>query len=129
MSDADQGGGGVLDSARRLAGSVLGLIHNRLSLATIELQEERLRAISQLIWVGVGFALGLAGILVAIGAVAFFLWERAGYAGLVGLALASLAGGAVVLLRVRREIVHGPQPFATTVAEFKKDFECLRPPQ
>jgi uncharacterized membrane protein YqjE len=129
MPDADQGGGGLLDSARRMGSSALGLLHNRLSLAAIELQEEKLRALSLLIWLGVAFALGLAGILVAIGAVAFFLWERAGYAGLVGLALATMLGAGVVLWLLRRRITHGPQPFATTVSEFQKDLECLRPPE
>jgi uncharacterized membrane protein YqjE len=128
MSEAEQGGG-VLDSTRRIANSILGLLHNRISLAAIELQEEKLRAINLLIWLSVAVTLGAAGILVAISALALFLWERAGYAGLIGLAFGAIAGGAVVLLLLRRRILRGPQPFATTVTEFGKDLECLRPPQ
>lgn len=129
MADADQGGDGILDSGRRMANSVLGLLHNRLSLAAIELQEEKLRAISLLIWLCVAIALGVAGLMVAIGALALFLWERAGYAGLIGLAIFALAAAAVVFFLLRRRILRGPQPFAMTVAEFEKDFECLRPHQ
>lgn len=129
MAGEDQGGDGMFDSARRMANSVLGLLHDRISLAAVELQEEKLRAISVLIWLCVAIALGVAGMLVAISALAFFLWEQAGYAGLIGLAVASIAGAAVVLWLLRRRILSGPQPFAVTVAEFGKDFECLRPRQ
>jgi uncharacterized membrane protein YqjE len=128
MAEAEQETGGVLDSARRIASSALGLLHNRFSLISVELQEEKLRAISLLVWLGIAIALAGTGILVAIGALALFLWQRAGYAGLIGLALAALAGGFVVLWRLRQRILQGPQPFATTVAEFGKDLECLRPP-
>lgn len=117
----------MLDSARRMTSSVLGLLHTRISLAAVELQEEKLRAISLLIWLCVAMAMGVAGILVAISALAIFLWEQAGYAGLIGLALGALAGGATVLWLLRRSILRGPQPFAVTVAEFGKDLQCLRP--
>ena len=126
MAEAEQGAGGVLDSVRRIASSVLGLLHNRLSLAAVELQEEKLRAISVLLWLCGAAVLAAAGIMVAIASLGLFLWERAGYAGLIGLALAALGAGFVVLLLLRRRILRGPQPFAVTMAEFSKDLECLR---
>jgi uncharacterized membrane protein YqjE len=129
MAEAEQGAGGVLDSDRRIASSVLGLLHNRLSLAAVELQEEKLRAISLLLWLCAAVGLATVGLLVVVAALGLFLWERAGYAGLVGLAFAAFTGGFVVLLLLRRRILRGPQPFAVTVAEFEKDLECLRPPQ
>ena len=129
MAEAEQGAGGVLDSARRIASSVLGLLHNRLSLVAVELQEEKLRAISLLLWLCAAVGLASAGLMVAIAALGLFLWERAGYAGLVGLAFAAFAGGFVVLFLLRRRILRGPQPFSVTMAEFGKDLECLRPPQ
>ena len=129
MSEAEQGEGGVLDSARRIASSALGLVQNRLSLAAVELQEEKLRAISVLLWLCAAMVLAATGIMVAIAALALFLWARAGYAGLVGLALAALAAAFLVVWLLRRRILRGPQPFAVTLTEFGKDLECLRPPQ
>ena len=129
MPDEEKGGAaGTFDSVRRIGTSALGLLQNRLSLVAVELQEEKLRVISLLMWVGVALLLAAAGIMVAIAALALFLWERAGYAGLIGLALAALAGGFVMVLWVRRHVMRGPQPFATTVSEFGKDLQCLRPP-
>jgi uncharacterized membrane protein YqjE len=129
MPDADHGGAGLLESVRRIGHSVLALIQNRLSLAAVDLQEEKLRAISVLIWLCAAMALGVAGILVAIGALALFLWGQAGYAGLIGLAVLSLGGAVAVLWVLRRRILQGPQPFAATITEFEKDLQCLRPPQ
>jgi uncharacterized membrane protein YqjE len=118
-----------MDSVRRLANSVLGLMHNRLSLIAVELQEEKIRAINHIIWLSVAMALGVAGVLVAIATLAIFLWERAGYAGLIGLALLTLGLAALALWLLRRRILNGPQPFATSVAEIGRDFETLRPRQ
>ncbi len=116
-----------MDSVRRVTNSVLGLVHNRLSLIAVELQEEKIRAINHIIWLSVAMALGVAGLLVAIATLAIFLWQRAGYAGLIGLAVITLGLAALALWLLRRHIFNGPQPFATSVAEISKDFETLRP--
>ena len=126
MAEAEHGGDGLLDTGRRIASSVLGLLQNRLSLAAVELQEEKLRIVSLLIWVGVALVLAASGIMVAIAALALFLWERAGYAGLIGLSVVTLGAGLLVVWLLRRRILQGPRPFAVTVDEFHKDLECLR---
>ncbi|MEO6993105.1 MAG: phage holin family protein [Lacunisphaera sp.] len=129
MDDSHQNSGGLMDSVRRVTNSVLGLAHNRLSLLAVELQEEKIRVINHIIWLSVAMALGVAGVLVAIATLAIFLWERAGYAGLIGLSLVTLGLAALALWLLRRHILNGPQPFATSVAEISKDFETLRPRQ
>lgn len=118
--------GDLMSSVRRLGRSLLGLVHTRVELFTVELQEEKLRAINLVLWLSVAVAFGLAGILIAVGALALFLWQTAGYAGLIGLALTALAVAAGVFWSVRHRILHGPEPFAGTVDEFRKDAECLR---
>lgn len=129
MDEAHQNSGGLVDSLRRVTNLVLGLVHNRLSLFAVELQEEKIRAINHIIWLSVAMALGMAGLLVAIATLAIFLWQRAGYAGLIGLALVTLGLAGLALWLLRRHILNGPQPFATSVAEISKDFETLRPRQ
>ena len=66
MAEAEHGGDGLFDSGRRIASSIIGLLQNRLSLAAVELQEEKLRVISLLVWLCVALVLATAGILVAI---------------------------------------------------------------
>jgi uncharacterized membrane protein YqjE len=82
--------------------------------------------INLLLWLGIAMTLGAAGLLVGMGALAVWLWNSAGYAGLIALALAAMAAAAGILSGIRRRIKSGPPPFAGTVAEFRKDSECLR---
>ncbi len=116
-------------SVRRIGTSLLGLIRTRIDLFAVELQQEKLRASSLLIWLAVAIALLGAGVLVAIGTLAVILWERFGDAGLIALTIATLLAGAVLLWFLRRRIKRGPAPFSATVAEFQKDLACLRPPE
>jgi len=125
MDDGDSKPG-WLDSLRRTGDALLGLVQNRFELAGVELQEEKIRAVNLLVWLSVAIALGTAGLLIATGALALFLWEKSGYAGLIALALVALAGSARILHIIRRRIQTAPPPFAGTVDEFRKDRECLK---
>lgn len=126
MAEADPASGGLLASLRRIAGSLFALLQTRAELFTVELQEEKLRAINLLMWLTIALALGVAGILMTAAIVGFFIWEKAGYLGVTGFAVALLAGAAGLLLMLRRRILHGEPPFATTIAEIGKDLSCLR---
>lgn len=117
---------GLSGSLRRIGASLLGLAQTRLELFSVELQEEKLRVLNLLVWFSVAMALAVAGLLVAIGALGLFLWETAGYAGLVGLVVGTLGGATALLWMLRRRILRRAAPFAQTAAEFKKDFESLR---
>jgi len=128
MADEDSSQDGLLTSAKRIGQSLLALLHTRVELFAVELQEEKLRAIRMLVWLTVALALGVAGILVTVAALGIFLWEKAGYFGLVGLAIVTLAGAAALLWILHRRILSGPDPFAATISEIGKDLECLKAP-
>jgi uncharacterized membrane protein YqjE len=117
---------GWFDSLRRIGASLLALIHSRFELFAVELQQEKLRLISLLLWLGIAMTLGAAGLLVGMGALGVWLWNSAGYGGLIALALVALAAAAAILLGIRRQIKSGPPPFAGTIVEFRKDSQCLR---
>lgn len=118
--------GGIMSSARRLGASLLGLLRSRAELFAVELQEEKLRALSLLAWLTAAVALGVAAILLGVATLALFLWQQAGFAGLSGLTVAVLAAAIALFALVQRRIAEGPEPFAATVAEFRKDAACLR---
>ncbi|MDO8539318.1 MAG: phage holin family protein [Opitutaceae bacterium] len=126
MVDGADNPGGIMAAARRLGTSLLGLLQTRAELFAVELQEEKLRALRLLAWLTAAVALGVAAILMAVATLALFLWQNAGYAGLIGLTVAVLAAAITLFAVIHRRIVHGPEPFAATVAEFRKDAECLR---
>jgi len=129
MFASDESLGGILEILRRFGHSVVGLLHTRAELFAVEWQEEKLRAIRLLVWVALAIALGVAGVLVAVGALALFSWETAGYPGLVALAAVCLGLVAILLWRLKRAILCGPLPFAETLSQFRKDAECLRQPE
>lgn len=120
---------GFAESVRRLGKSLMDLLHTRTELFSVELQEEKIRALRLVLWVAAAIAVGVSGLLIAMGALALRIWEAAGYWGLVGLAAGALGTAALILWGVHRNITKGPTPFAGTVAEFKKDAACLRQPQ
>jgi len=125
MSDGDPKPDGWMEALRPSGDSLLGLAQSRLELFTVEFQEEKLRAIYLLIWLTIALALLVAGVLVVVGALAIFLWNAAGYIGLISLAVLTLAGAAGLLWRLHQRLHSGPTPFNTTVTEFKKDREWL----
>ncbi len=132
MTGADTSGQGTVgftESVRRLGKSLLDLLHTRSELFAIELQEEKVRALKLVLWIAAAIAVGVSGLLVAMGALALWVWEAAGYWGLVGLAVGALGAAALILWSVHRKITNGPSPFAGTVAEFRKDAACLRQPK
>ena len=125
MDESEHTPCGWLNSLRRTCDSLVGLAQSRFELFTVELQEEKLRTLNLIFWLFVALTLGVAGLLVGLGALAIYLWDVAGYFGLVGLALMALAAAAGVWGNIRRRIRNGPAPFAETIAEFRKDRECL----
>lgn len=126
MNTSPPNPGGWLGSLRRIGESSLALLRSRFELFTVEWQEEKLRLLNLLIWLVLAAAIGVAGVFVAIMTLAFWLWATAGYAGLIVLALGALAVASGIIWAIRRKIQTGPTPFAQTVAEFRKDGECLR---
>ena len=126
---SDQGSVGFAESARRMGKSLLDLLHTRAELFSLELQEEKVRALRLVLWVAAAIAVGVSGLLIAMGALALWVWEVAGYWGLAGLAMGALGAAAGILWGVHRSVTNGPVPFAGTVAEFKKDAACLRQPR
>lgn len=126
MSTSPPNPGGWLDSLRRIGDSFLTLTRSRFELFTVELQEEKLRLFNLLIWITLAAAFGFAGVFIIVIALAIWLWAIGGYLGLIALGVAALAGAAGILLSIRNQLQTGPAPFAQTVAEFRKDGECLR---
>ena len=126
MDTAPPNPSGWLESLRRIGESLLGLMRSRFELFTVEWQEKKLRLLNLFVWLALAAVVGGAGLLVGIAALALWLWTVAGYAGLIGLATVALAVAAGIVWSVRQGIKSGPTPFAHTVAEFRKDGECLR---
>jgi len=131
MAEGDQPSRGLFSSLARIFDTALATVQNRLELFSVELREEKCRLIDVL-------ALAAAVIFLAVLAATVFTFlvvllsgvlfgERVQLGVLAGFALL-YGGGAYGAFRVlKRRLTEGPVPFADTIAELKKDRECLRP--
>lgn len=119
------GTGGLFESLRALAGSVVSIAHTRLELLSADIAEERAHLTSLLVMGLVSlFFLGVGVVLLAILIVVAF-WEShrlAALGGLTGLFLIAGAGLAwLAMLKARTK----PRLFEASLAELSKDRQQL----
>ncbi len=125
MDRGESNSGGFLSLLRRIGDSILALLQNRLELVALELYEERVRLISLLLRVLLLLVLGTIALLSATALVVVIFWDSRIVALVILTVLYGLAALAM-LWDVRKRLTAGPPPFADTLAEFRKDAQCLR---
>lgn len=124
MSEVDQQP--VSAPLRRLGASLLALGRIRLELFAIEVQEEKDRVASLLLWAVLAALLVGFGLLMAVLLITVALWDTHR---LLALALATviLVGAAVVaVLKVRRLVSLPATLFQASIAELREDGAALR---
>jgi uncharacterized membrane protein YqjE len=117
---------GLFSSVRRLCESVLTVLHNRVELFAVELQEEKSRAIELLIFAMCGVFLGVIAVVVVTFTIAFLLEGDARRIALIIFSALYVLGSAGFFLAVRSLLKNRPPPFSATIAELKKDRSCLQ---
>jgi uncharacterized membrane protein YqjE len=122
-----QTGGSVSGPVRRLAASLIALGRIRLELLAIEVQEEKDRVASLLLWaVLTALLAGFGAVFVALFVTVVF-WDTHRLAGL-GIAAALFVGlAALGALRLRRLVASGSTLFQASIAELRRDSDALRP--
>ena len=116
----------LMSSVGRIAETLLRTLQNRVELLGVELEEERDRLLSTLLWAAGAIFAGLLAIGCLTATIALLSPENIRPYVLIGftvLYLAGFVGGAVVL---RRRLKHRPPPFSETVSELKKDISWIR---
>ena len=120
------GSSGLLGSLRGFADGLLGSVHDRFELLSVELQEEKHRLIQIAIWISAIAALALLAVTFASFALVVLFWETARGAVVSGLALAYIAGLVATVVGFKRFMKRQPKPFADTIEEFKRDRACIQ---
>ena len=117
-------GFGLLGSIRRMFDNAVGAVHSRIELVVVELQEERDRAVSILVWSGVLLFLAFMAIVAFSFCVILAFWQYAIWAGL-GLGVLYLIGAVIAATFIRKRL---KAPFfAETMNQLRKDREWLSP--
>jgi uncharacterized membrane protein YqjE len=123
MSSPEPKTSGLIDSVKRVGESALALLHNRLQLFSVELQEEKLRVIQAVLWLCTGVILIFLGLAMAVGTVAMLVHACWGVMGLAGLTALLIVVGAIVLAVMWNRLKASGSPFSGTLQELKKDSE------
>jgi uncharacterized membrane protein YqjE len=122
-----QTGGSVSGPVRRLAASLIALGRIRLELLAIEVQEEKDRVASLLLWAVLTALLAAFGAVFVALFVTVVFWDTHRLAGL-GIAAALFVGLAVLgALRLHRLVASGSTLFQASIAELRRDSDALRP--
>ncbi len=127
MVEKDPGSeGGLLDSIRKLATTLVGVLQTRLGIFATELEEAKLQ-LSQLLLLGLValFCLGLGIILLAVFFVVLF-WDSYRLAVLGIMAAVFLGIGIFAVLALRAKAAENTEMFSATLAELAKDREQLK---
>ena len=118
---------GWLEAVAALGREVCAGVRERVELAALELQEEKVRLCQTFVWLGAAIAFALLALLFA--ALAFVVWggEAGRLAVLSVLAFTFGASALVAFVLLRRRLLREVPPLEATREELKEDDECLRP--
>jgi uncharacterized membrane protein YqjE len=127
METRAPGSSGLLGSLRSFADGLLGSVHDRVELLSLELQEEKFRLIQTCLWITAIVLLSLLTIVFGSFALVVWLWETSRLTAIVGLAGVYLVGTIAAVVLFKRFLARQPPPFAATLNELKHDRACIRP--
>jgi len=116
---------GLLESLKRLTGTLLSIIQTRLELLSNELEEERLRVRQMLFYGSLAlFFFGLSVMLLTVFVVVLF-WDSYRLQVLGGLTAIFFIAGTLVWIELRRLSRERTKLFSTSLAELDDDRDRL----
>ncbi|CAN1599988.1 phage holin family protein [Pseudomonas sp. B21-028] len=127
INDSSSSESGTASSARRLGAAFLGLLHSHVELFGMELQEQKARTVSLLLFAGLALVFALLLLVGLSTLVLILVWDTYRLAGIIGLCLFYLLAALFCGLRLRAAIYDESTPFHATLEELTNDRERLLP--
>jgi uncharacterized membrane protein YqjE len=127
MSEAPPSPTGLLDAARLFGGQLVATVKDRVTLLSVELQEEKLRLTQMLLWVSAIVFAGIMALTFGTLLLVYLWWDSARLALLAGLTLAYGGAAAALIWAFQRFLRRQPAPLAATLEELEADAQCIRP--
>ncbi|SDY96545.1 phage holin family protein [Pseudomonas sp. NFIX28] len=114
-------------SPRRLGAAFLGLLHSHVELFGIELQEQKARTVSLLLFAGLTLVFALL-LLVGLSTMVLILfWDTYRLAAIIGLCIFYALAALFCALRLKAAVFDESSPFHATLEELSNDRERLLP--
>ena len=114
-------------TSRRLGAALLGLLHSHVELFGIELQEQKSRTLSLLLFAGLALVFALLALVALSGLILILLWENYRMYGMLGLCVFYVLAGIFCAMRLKAAIFDESSPFSGTLHELANDRERLLP--
>jgi len=110
---------------RRISTTFLSILHNRLELATLELKEEKHWAVATLIVAVLAASFAILSVVAVLVTIAFVVPPAARPWVMIGISALMIAGLLICVFNLKARL-NRPPVLAETLAEIKKDIECLK---
>ncbi len=120
--------GGLFESLKRLAATLVAIGSTRLELLSADLEEQRVLLTSMLIWALVGLFCAALGVVLATLLVVVVFWDTNRVLVLGILVVLFFLGAALAWSVVRNTARAKPRIFSASLAELSKDHERLTSP-
>lgn len=114
-------------SSRRLGAAILGLLHGHVELFGIELQEQKARTLSLLLFAGLALVFALLLLTALSALLLILLWDSYRLAGIIGLCVFYGLAAVFCGVRLKAAVFDESSPFHATLEELAKDRERLLP--
>lgn len=119
--------GGIIQSLRNLAATLVGVLHTRLELLVTEIEEERVRLLQLVLWgAGALFFLGVAFLLLVMLLIVVF-WDSHRIVVIAVLAGLALAAGIGMAVGARHRMHGRSRLFSASLDELARDRDQLTP--
>jgi uncharacterized membrane protein YqjE len=118
---------GTSSSSRRRGAACLGLLHSHVELFGIELQEQKARTVSLLLFAGLALVFALLLLVGLSTLVLIVFWDTYRLTAIVGLCVFYTLAALFCGMRLRAAIFDESSPFHGTLEELANDRERLLP--
>jgi uncharacterized membrane protein YqjE len=111
----------ITAAAGRIAATLVAMVHTRLELAAVEVQEETQRLFGYLAWTMLAVFLVAAALLLAALFVILLFWDSYRLHAVAAIATLFAVAGAAILAKVRASFASRPPLLSATLAELRND--------
>jgi uncharacterized membrane protein YqjE len=116
----------IFESVGRLGSTLVDMVHTRLELAAVEVEEESQRMLGYLLFGLLSLILfGVAFLLLAFLVIVLF-WDTHRVAAVGGMAALFAAAGAIIAIKVKAGFDSKPRLLQNTIEELRKDIAYVR---
>ena len=116
----------VLESVARLGSTLVDMVHTRLELAAVEMEEESQRMLGYLLFALLAlFLFGIAFLLLALLVVVLF-WDTHRVAAVGGMAALFGVAGTIIAMKVKAGFDSKPRLLQNTIEQLRKDVAYVR---